>query len=436
MREATERGLTIPVATAFRAVPGQGVEAMVDGRRVTVGRPAFVAEGVVPQEIDGTPVVVALDGEAVAVLGIADALKTGSIEAVAGLRRLGIEVVLLTGDDRRTADSIARAAGIERVLADVRPEGKAAAIRELQGEGRAVAMAGDGINDAPALAAADVGIAMGSGTDVAIESAGVTLLSGDLRGLATAHPALARDDAKHPPEPVLGVRLQRAAHPGRDGRAVSVRRDPPRPDHRGRRDGHQLGDRRLERAATAELPRRACEHGRNAPGGPRDLLSEAGSYTRSVRTRPVGQAPGAAPREIAVEPLPAPAEEAIPAPRAPVRRPPGLLGRVRETFIALEERDFRIFWLGQLVSVTGTWMQTVAQGWLVLQLTGSPFVLGLAAAARSVPVLILAFPAGVVADRFDRREDRHHDERRCGDRLERCSGSWRSPARSPCRSSS
>ena len=85
----------------------------------------------------------------------------------------------------------------------------------------------------------------------------------------------------------------------------------------------------------------------------------------------------------------------------PVR--PGLLERVRLTFVALEERDFRIFWLGQLVSVTGTWMQTVAQGWLILQLTGSPFILGLAAAARSVPVLLLAFPAGIVADRFDRK---------------------------------
>jgi MFS family permease len=108
-----------------------------------------------------------------------------------------------------------------------------------------------------------------------------------------------------------------------------------------------------------------------------------------VPTSPTGQAPGAAPEEIA-------AEHAAPA-------PPSTASRLRQTFIALEERDFRIFWLGQLVSVTGTWMQTVAQGWLVLQLTGSPFVLGLAAAARSVPVLLLAFPAGIVADRFDRR---------------------------------
>jgi Cu+-exporting ATPase len=105
---------------------------------------------------------------------------------VAVLQGAGRDVVLLTGDDRRTAEAIARQAGIQRVLADIRPEGKAAAIRDLQREGRAVAMVGDGVNDAPALAAADVGIAMGTGTDAAIESAGVTLLSGDLRGLVAA----------------------------------------------------------------------------------------------------------------------------------------------------------------------------------------------------------------------------------------------------------
>ena len=113
----------------------------------------------------------------------------------------------------------------------------------------------------------------------------------------------------------------------------------------------------------------------------------------------MGQAPGAAQDGIPLDPTAAPAtaQDRLPAPATG-------LGRLRQTFIALEERDFRIFWLGQLVSVTGTWMQTVAQGWLVLQLTGSPFVLGLAAAARSIPVLVLAFPAGVVADRIDRRK--------------------------------
>ncbi len=128
----------------------------------------------------------AIDGRLNALIAIADTLKAGSIEAVAELGRLGLDVVMLTGDDRRTAEAIARRAGIDRVLADVRPDGKAEAVRRAQGGGRAVAMVGDGINDAPALASADVGVAMGTGTDVAIESAGVTLMSGDLRGLVRA----------------------------------------------------------------------------------------------------------------------------------------------------------------------------------------------------------------------------------------------------------
>ncbi len=197
VREAVEtRGLAVPLAQAFRATAGEGIEANVDGRRVAVGRATFVdpandAAGLslAASRLAGagkSTVFVALDGHPAAVLGIADTLKPGSTAAVAELRRLGLDVVMLTGDNRTTAEAIARGAGIERVLADVRPDGKAEAIRSLQAQGRTVAMAGDGINDAPALAAADVGIAMGTGTDVAIEAAPVTLLSGDLRGLATA----------------------------------------------------------------------------------------------------------------------------------------------------------------------------------------------------------------------------------------------------------
>ena len=198
VREATEtRSLSLPPAGDFLATAGGGIAATVAGRRILVGRPGFLesagidvsslqaaADGLAA---DGkTPVFAAIDGQASAVIAIADTLKAGSAQAVAELHRLGIVVTMLTGDNRRTADAIGRAAGIDRVLADVRPDGKAAAVTAIQAEGTSVAMVGDGVNDAPALASASVGVAMGTGTDVAMESAGVTLMSGDLRSLVTA----------------------------------------------------------------------------------------------------------------------------------------------------------------------------------------------------------------------------------------------------------
>ena len=198
VREAIEaRGLVVPEAAAFEATAGGGILAVVDGAQVLAGRSGFLeAAGVVISGLtksaeklaaEGkTAVFVAIDGRASAVIAVADTLRPGSVEAVAELHRLGLEVTMLTGDNRRTADAIARAAGIDRVMADVRPDGKAEAIRRLQSDGTAVAMVGDGVNDAPALASAQVGIAMGTGTDVAIQSAGVTLMSGDLRGIVTA----------------------------------------------------------------------------------------------------------------------------------------------------------------------------------------------------------------------------------------------------------
>jgi copper-transporting P-type ATPase V len=149
--------------------------------------PAHLGEAADRLEAEGkTAVLAGWDGQVRAVLAVADTLKPEAPDAVAALRRLGVEVVMITGDNRRTAESIARQVGVDRVLAEVLPADKVAEVRRLQDSGRVVAMVGDGINDAPALAQADLGIAIGTGTDVAIESSDVTLLSGDLHGVGTA----------------------------------------------------------------------------------------------------------------------------------------------------------------------------------------------------------------------------------------------------------
>ncbi len=195
--EAKSRGLALPPVGDFQAVPGQGVEALADAGRVLLGNRRLMAgRGIEVDTLEPrahalaregkSAVYIALAGEAYGLVAVADGLKPEAREAVGALRALGLEVVMLTGDARATADAIARQAGIERVLAEVLPDQKAAEIKRLQGEGRRVAMVGDGINDAPALAQADVGLAMSSGTDVAIEAADVTLMRGDLRGVVTA----------------------------------------------------------------------------------------------------------------------------------------------------------------------------------------------------------------------------------------------------------
>ncbi len=181
-------------AGEFAAEPGQGISAIVDGQLVLVGRPGFVGGAVAALQVDGerlaasgkTPVYVTIDGRPAGVIAVADTLKTGSAAAVAELHRLGIRVAMLTGDNEITARAIAADAGIHDVIADVRPQEKAAQVLAIQATGAVVAMVGDGVNDAPALASADVGIAIGTGSDIAIESAGVTLMSGDLHGLVTA----------------------------------------------------------------------------------------------------------------------------------------------------------------------------------------------------------------------------------------------------------
>ena len=192
-----DNGIDLLEPGGFASVAGQGISATVGDRSVVVGNADHLgALGIEIGSLRGqagalasagkTPVFVAIDGQAAAVIAIADTLKASSAAAVASLRRHGLEVTMLTGDNELTARAIGRLAGIDRVLADVRPDEKAAQVRKLQGEGKLVAMVGDGVNDAPALASADVGIAIGTGTDIAMESAGVTLMRGDLRGLVTA----------------------------------------------------------------------------------------------------------------------------------------------------------------------------------------------------------------------------------------------------------
>ena len=194
---ADKRGIAVPGVENFDSPPGKGALGLVEGKTIVLGSAAFLKEnGVDPSGLsetaealrhDGaTAIYIGVDGGAAGVFAIADPVKGSTAEALKALQADGIRIVMLTGDNRTTAEAIARKLGINEVEAEVLPDQKSAVVNRLKAEGRVVAMAGDGVNDAPALAAADVGIAMGTGTDVAIESAGVTLLEGDLRGIVKA----------------------------------------------------------------------------------------------------------------------------------------------------------------------------------------------------------------------------------------------------------
>ena len=197
VKGAQEKGLEFRKVDFFKAIPGHGIEVKIDGKNILLGNVKLMVENKISLEelekisdkLAGegkTPMYIAIDSEMVGIIAVADTVKENSKKAIEKLHEMGIEVAMITGDNKRTAQAIAKQVGIDRILAEVLPQDKANEVKKLQAEGRKVAMVGDGINDAPALAQADIGIAIGSGTDVAMESADIVLMRSDLMDVPTA----------------------------------------------------------------------------------------------------------------------------------------------------------------------------------------------------------------------------------------------------------
>ena len=261
---AKDQSLTLGDVNDFRSVTAGGVEGTVEGHAVLVGKPDFLRNEKVTgleslettalklQEDGKTAMFVAIDGKPAGILAVADPIKATTVEAIRQLHALGLELVMLTGDNRHTAAAVARQLSIDTVEAEIEPAGKVAKVKQLRAESKYVAIAGDGINDAPALIEAEVGIAMGTGTDVAMQSAGITLVKGDLRGIAQAIRLSRATMSNNPPEPRLRLSLQCPRHSDCRRRALSVLRLASQSDHRWCRDEPEFRLRHQQRPTVAK----------------------------------------------------------------------------------------------------------------------------------------------------------------------------------------